>query len=149
MPCRILIADDHAGVRKTLTQTLQMHPGWEVCGEATTGLEAVEKAAALKPDIIVLDLSMPVMDGLQAASRISSGDPNIPMILFTNHLSSTLPAEAQKAGIRRVVRKDGTDLLEAMEALLEERLRSALDTIQGEIQSPQTKTKLPTDSENK
>jgi DNA-binding NarL/FixJ family response regulator len=146
MPCRILIADDHAGVRKTLTRAFQMHPGWEVCGEAATGLEAVEKATALKPDIIVLDLSMPVMDGLQAASQILSTDPNLPIILFTNHLSATLDAEARKAGIRRVLSKDGTELLNTIEAVLNEKLRSALDTIQAP--SPQ-KTKLPADSGNK
>lgn len=149
MSCRILIADDHDGVRKMLTQALQMHPGWVVCGEATTGLEAVEKAAALEPDMIVLDLSMPVMDGLQAASQISSANPDIPIILFTNHLSPMLEAEAQKVGIRRVLSKDGTDLLDTIEAVLNEQLKSALDTIQSGIPTSQIKTKLPTGSGDK
>jgi DNA-binding NarL/FixJ family response regulator len=143
MPCRILIADDHNQMRKTLKRMLETHPGWEVCGEASTGLEAVEKAAALKPDMIVLDLSMPVMDGLQAASQISLVSPDAPIVLFTNHLSPTLGAEAQKAGIRRVVSKDksdGSELLSAIEAILDEKLKSALDIIRGEVPSPANRT---------
>lgn len=131
MSCRILIADDHDGVRRTLRQTLQTHPGWEICGEAGTGLEAVEKAASLKPDLIILDLSMPVMDGLQAASRISA-NADVPIILFTSHLSSAVAGEAQKAGIRRVVSKDRNDLLETIEAILDEHLKSVLDTLREE-----------------
>lgn len=148
MPCRILIADDHDGVRKILKEALGIHAGWEVCGEATTGLEAVEKAAALKPDLIVLDLSMPVINGLEAASQISSANAEIAIILFTNHVSSTLEAEALKAGIRRVLSKDGTDLLQTIEAVLDEKLKSAIETIQGEILSPHTAIKLPRDPEN-
>lgn len=126
MPCRILIADDHDGVRKRLREALEVHPGWEVSGEASTGLEAVQKAQELHPDLIVLDLSMPVMDGLHAASQISSANPHIAIILFTNHLSSTLEAEAYKVGICRVLSKDRSDLPSAIEALLDGKLKSTL-----------------------
>ena len=146
MTCRILIADDHAQLRKTLRQTLEAHPGWQVCGEATTGLEAVEKAAQLKPDVIILDLSMPVMGGLEAAPRILSIAPEIPILLFTSHFHGMLAAEAQKAGIRRVLSKDGTELLDTIEAVLDEKLSTAMETIQSEIPPTQNKTKLSTSS---
>lgn len=126
-----------------LRQILQAHNGWEVCAEAATGREAVEKAAALKPDVIVLDLSMPIMDGLEAASQILWTNPDMPIVLFTNHMYPTLEAEAARAGIRRVLSKDGISLLDTLEAVLNEKLHPAMETIQSEISSPQTKTKLP------
>ena len=137
VPCRILIADDHGPLRKTLKTVLEAHPGWEVCGEATTGLEAVGKAAELKPDLLILDLSMPVMGGLEAASQILAVSPQLPIVLFTNHLYFALAEDARKAGIRKVVSKVGGQIVSAVEAVLDEQLKSALNTIQPEIQATQ------------
>jgi DNA-binding NarL/FixJ family response regulator len=137
LPCRILIADDHSQLRNALKAVLESHAGWQVCAEAANGLQAVREAAESKPDLIILDLSMPVMDGLQAASQIRSVTPGLPIVLFTNHLYPTLAAEAQKAGIRRVVSKESGDLVSAIEAILDEMLQSAVNMIQPDIQSNQ------------
>jgi DNA-binding NarL/FixJ family response regulator len=98
---------------------LELHGGWEVCGEAVDGAEAVEKAAELKPDLIIMDLSMPKMDGLQASKIISAANPNIPILLHTNY--SLIPetiAEAKKAGVWEVLTKGRPDeLLKAVETL--------------------------------
>jgi DNA-binding NarL/FixJ family response regulator len=141
VPCRILIADDHGPLRKTLKRVLEAHPGWEVCGEATTGLEAVQKAGELSPDVIILDLSMPVMGGLRAASEILAASPGMPILLFTNHAYPALTADAQKAGIRKVVSKVGEQIVSAVEAVLDKRLQSALGTIQPDIQAKQDASK--------
>ena len=77
MLVRILIADDSAKVREMLKALLETRTGWQVCAEAANGLESVEKAAELKPDVIILDLSMPEVDGLQAAVRIAAASPHV------------------------------------------------------------------------
>jgi DNA-binding NarL/FixJ family response regulator len=120
--CRILIADDHTPLRTMLKATLEAHPGWQVCAEAANGLEAVQKAAELKPDIIILDLSMPVMNGLEATRKILSASPHVPILMFTNHALSHLALEAEKAGIRRIISKtcEGDELATAVETLLNE-----------------------------
>lgn len=132
---RILIADDHSHIRSMLKVTLEAHAGWDVCAEATNGSEAVQKAAELKPDLIILDLSMPVMGGLQAASQILSVSPNLPIVLFTNHVYSTLASEARKIGIRRVVNKGGDELMNIVEDLLNEKLQSSVDILLANVQS--------------
>jgi DNA-binding NarL/FixJ family response regulator len=139
VPCRILIADDHSVMRNAIKSVLEAHAGWEVCAEAVNGLQAVQKAAELKPDVIILDLSMPVMSGLEAATNILSVFPGLPIVLFTNHMYSGLAGEAQKAGIRQVVSKQGDGLVSAVEAILDEKLMSALDVIQAETISEQIK----------
>jgi len=99
MVLRILIADDHSDLREILKVLLETQAGWQVCGAATNGLEAVQQAAELKPDIIILDLSMPEMDGLQAASLISSASPEVPILLYTNHaLTPEAKLETRKHG---------------------------------------------------
>lgn len=139
MPCRILIADDHSVMRKAIKSALEQHAGWEVCAEAVNGLQAMQKAAELKPDVIILDLSMPVMGGLEAAPKILSAFPDLPIVLFTNHMYSGLIEQAQKMGIRQVVSKQGDGLVRAVEAILDEKLKSALDVIQAETISEQIK----------
>lgn len=84
MPKRILIVDDSAVLRKTLRQTLERHDGWEVCGEAANGREGVEKAQRLKPDLILLDSSMPALNGLEAARQLKRLLPSVPLLMFTN-----------------------------------------------------------------
>jgi DNA-binding NarL/FixJ family response regulator len=120
MPYRILIADDHSLIRKVLKATLENHSGWQVCGQATNGLEAVQKAAELQPDLIILDFAMPVMDGLRAARRILSASPSVPVLIFTNYYCPTLVGEADLAGVRQVIDKGlaGHELVLAVETLL-------------------------------
>lgn len=120
---RILIADDHSRLRETLRAALEAHSGWHVCAEATNGLEAVQKAAEFKPDAIILDLSMPVMGGLQAAREILATSPDMPILLFTNHTASAVALDAQKAGIRQVISKtyEWDEMLKALESLLNEK----------------------------
>lgn len=129
--CRILIADDHEPLRNTLKALLEANPDWQVCAEATNGLEAVQKAAEFTPDLIILDLSMPVMDGLQAAREIFAASPQTPIILFTNHIVSALALDADKAGIRQILSKtsNGNELLNAVQSLLNERAQSDAATL--------------------
>jgi two-component system, NarL family, response regulator NreC len=88
-----------------LRTCLEQDPQWRVCGEAENGKQAVEKVEELKPDIVLLDLQMPLMDGLEAARRIKAIAPNTTMLMFTMHASAELLHEAQAAGIRNVVSK--------------------------------------------
>jgi DNA-binding NarL/FixJ family response regulator len=120
MPYKILIADDHSLVRKVLKTTLENHSDWQVCGQATNGLEAVQKAAELHPDLIILDFAMPVMDGLGAARRILSASPSVPILIFTNYYFPSLLLEADSVGVRQVIDKGlaGNELLFAVESLL-------------------------------
>jgi DNA-binding NarL/FixJ family response regulator len=120
MTIRILIADDHAVVRKQLTALLETHAGWKVCGEAENGEEAVVKAAELKPHLIILDLSMPVMDGLRAAREIATIMPTVPILMYTQHNYWEIELEAKKFGVRRVVSKggDARELFSAIETIL-------------------------------
>ena len=120
MPYRILIADDHSLVRKVLKTTLENHSDWQVCGQATNGLEAVQKAAELHPDLIILDFAMPVMDGLGAARQILSASPSVPILIFTNYYFPSLLLEADSVGVRQVIDKGlaGNELFFAVESLL-------------------------------
>jgi DNA-binding NarL/FixJ family response regulator len=102
---------------------LESHPDWHVCAEATNGQESAQKAAELKPDIIILDFAMPVMDGLRAARQILSASPDTPIILHTQYAFSPLIAEAKKIGIRQVLDKAtaGDRLLSEVESLVNSR----------------------------
>ncbi len=118
---RILIADDHLEARRGARELLEAHPGWEVCGEACDGMEAIEKAAALKPDIVILDLSMPRMSGIAAARVIRSTAPNLPLLLFSLYAGDAQMSEGfRKAGFTGDVNKAAADqLIEAVETLLQ------------------------------
>jgi DNA-binding NarL/FixJ family response regulator len=116
---RILIVDDSPLVRQRLRDMLQQHWEWQVCGEAANGRDAIEKIPAMKPDLIVLDFLMPGMDGLQTAREIGKIVPNIPILMFTMHLSQQLIEEARNVGIRGAVAKsDAGHIIEGVEALL-------------------------------
>jgi DNA-binding NarL/FixJ family response regulator len=121
LPNCILIVDDHAVIRRSLRQLFESRSGWEVCGEAVNGRDAIEKARELKPDLIVLDLSMPEMDGLQAARVLKSVMPEVPIILFTNFGQDPfIEREALAVGIRDVVSKaNAPGLVNSVEAVLQ------------------------------
>jgi DNA-binding NarL/FixJ family response regulator len=120
---RILIADDSSLVRQQLRAVLELNPDWEVCGEAGDGREAVEKARLLQPDVAILDFSMPMMNGLQAAQEISRQFPEMPLLLFSAFLSRQLVEEARKQGFRGAVAKSDIShgLLLAIETLLDKK----------------------------
>jgi DNA-binding NarL/FixJ family response regulator len=120
LPNCILIVDNHAIIRRSLRQLFESRTGWEVCGEAVNGRDAIEKAHELKPDLIVLDLSMPEMDGLQAARILRKAMPEVPIILFTNFGQDPfMEREALAVGIREVVSKaNSTGLIHSVEAAL-------------------------------
>src|SRR3984893_5935311 len=92
-PLRILIADDHDLMRRGVKALLQSHPGWEACGEAKTGRDAVAKADELKPDILVLDISMPDLNGVEAARRVRKASPNTEILILSMHYSDQLIRE--------------------------------------------------------
>lgn len=122
MAYRILIADDHPTIRRVLRGIIESHAGWEVCAEVENGFEAMGKAKELKPDLIILDLAMPVMDGIRAAREISSAVPGLPILMHTMYGSAAVNLEAKKAGVSRVVAKgqSGDDLIGAIGELLKE-----------------------------
>jgi len=115
---RILIADDNPAVRTGLKLLLQFHPEWTVCGEAVDGREAVQKAAALQPDIILLDIFMPMMDGLTAAELIHRDSPNAEILIVTHFESLDLARYAAQTGARAYISKSriATDLEKAIAA---------------------------------
>jgi DNA-binding NarL/FixJ family response regulator len=102
---KLLIVDDNALVRQLLRTCLEKDSDWDVCGEAQNGQEAVTKVKQLKPDVVILDLQMPVMDGLEAAREIHVVAPGTVMVMFTMHSSPQLLREAHAAGIKDVISK--------------------------------------------
>ena len=116
---RILLADDHDIVRHGLRQLLEHEPGWEVCGEARDGRSAVEMAEALVPDVAVLDVAMPELNGLEATRRIRAACPATEVLVFTMHESDELIAEVFAAGARGYLVKSDAPrhVVAAIEAL--------------------------------
>jgi DNA-binding NarL/FixJ family response regulator len=116
---RILIADDNATVRRGLRDLIEHHDDWGVCGEAINGREAIEKARALHPDILVLDLIMPEMNGLDTARELTKLKTEVPILLCTVQLSSYVVREAEKAGAQGAVSKSRVrEIIEGITALL-------------------------------
>jgi DNA-binding NarL/FixJ family response regulator len=116
---RIMVADDHEVVRKGLVALLQAQPEWQVCGEAGDGREAVEKAIQLKPDILILDIGMPSLNGLEATRQILKTIPNARVLILTLHDSDQVVREVLNAGARGFLLKSDAarDLVAAVEAL--------------------------------
>src|SRR5437899_6619528 len=120
---RILIADDHELARRGIRSLLESHPGWEVCAEAKDGRDAVELATSLKPDLVLLDIGMPNLNGLEAARQILATSPNAAILILTMHDSDHIVREVLRAGARGFLLKSdaGRDLVAAVEALQTQR----------------------------
>ena len=116
---RILIADDHEVARHGIRALLEAHPGWEVCAEAKDGREAVELACSVNPHMVLLDIGMPNLNGLEAARQILASLPEIPILILTMHDSDHVVREVLRAGARGFLLKSdaGRDLVAAVEAL--------------------------------
>lgn len=116
---RILIADDHEVARRGIRALLEGHPGWEVCGEAADGREAVAAASRLRPDLALLDIGMPSLNGLDAARQILAVAPDTRVLILTMHDSERVVREVLAAGALGFLLKSdaGRDLVAAVEAL--------------------------------
>jgi DNA-binding NarL/FixJ family response regulator len=116
---RILIADDHEVVRKGLIALLQGQTDWQVCGEAVDGREAVDKAQQLRPDVIILDIGMPSLNGLEATRQILKSNPHARVLILTLHDSDQVVRDVLNAGARGFLLKSDAarDLVAAVEAL--------------------------------
>ena len=117
---RCLLVDDHEAVRVGVTAILSSRPNIEICGEASDGMEAIEKARELKPDLIILDVTMPVLDGINSAKEIRTFLPDVPILFFSMHDGVYLVHEAKMAGGQGFVNKMEARamLLDAVDALL-------------------------------
>ncbi len=126
MAVRILLVDDHPIVRQGLRTLLEGRPGWEVVGEASDGVEALEKVESLQPDVVVLDITMPRMNGLEACRLIQQKPKasSLEVLVVTQHDSPQMMREALDAGARGYVVKSNAarDLLEAVEAVSQHRV---------------------------
>ena len=118
-PLRVLVADDHEIVRKGLRSLLEAQPGWQVVDEALDGRDAVAKAKQYKPDVVVLDLSMPTLNGLEATRQILAHDPRIKVLILTMHDSDPIIKDVLDAGARGYLLKSDAsrDLVSAVEAI--------------------------------
>ena len=109
MSLRILVVDDHAAVRRGVRSLLESHEGWEVCGEATTGRDAVAQSLHLRPDVVVMDLSLPELNGLDATRQILKDTPDTEVLVLTMHHSEELARDVLQAGARGYVLKSDAD----------------------------------------
>jgi DNA-binding NarL/FixJ family response regulator len=116
---RILLADDHEAVRRGLRALLETQDQWKVCGEAEDGREAVEKTKSLKPDMVILDISMPTLSGFGAARLIREVSPETPILVYSMHRSPAFLEEARRIGVNGYISKseDGPTLLMAVDAV--------------------------------
>ena len=116
VPMKILIADDKLQVRRVLRGLIEGHQDWDVCAEAEDGIQAVDRAERFRPDVIILDLAMPKLNGFEAAARISELLPDVPILLFTLYASPQVEMQAARVGVQRVISKaTGYQLVPAIE----------------------------------
>jgi DNA-binding NarL/FixJ family response regulator len=120
MPKSVLVVDDNASIRQALCRVFTSEAELALCGEAENGREAIEKAQALHPDLIVMDLSMPVMNGIDAARTLKALMPMVPVIIFSEYSDVFSEQEAQSAGISALVSKSEhvSVLIDRVRALL-------------------------------
>jgi len=118
-PLRILIADDHDVMRQGTQAVIERHPGWQVCGLAVNGREAVARAVELKPDVVILDMTMPQLNGLDAAIQIKRQVPAAEILMFTAHETDDLIRQAFEIGVKSFIVKTEAHqfLVEAIESL--------------------------------
>jgi two-component system, NarL family, nitrate/nitrite response regulator NarL len=118
---RVLVADDHPLVRRMVRTTLQQDSRIELCGEAEDGAQAVEEAKKFKPDVVILNVTMPVLNGFQAAREIKKQVPESAIIILSTHADKHFVEEARKVGVRAYVAKSkvGEALIKAIEAAIE------------------------------
>ena len=105
MPKTVLVVDDNEFIRHALRLLLTSEPDFDVCGEAENGREAIEKAQELRPDVIVMDLSMPVMNGIEATRILKELIPTVPLIIFSEYSDVFTENEARSAGVSALVSK--------------------------------------------
>jgi DNA-binding NarL/FixJ family response regulator len=118
-PLRIVVVDDHSVVRRGVRALLESQPGWEVLAEATTGREAVDIVKRLQPDVVVMDLSLPELNGLDATRQILKDSPRTEVLVLTMHHSEELVRDVLQAGARGYVLKSDADasLISAVDSL--------------------------------
>jgi DNA-binding NarL/FixJ family response regulator len=124
MSFRILLADDHEVVRRGLCALLRSQPDWEVCGEAKDGREAVEQTLKLKPEVVILDIGMPNLNGLEATRQILKANPHVKVLVLTLHDSDQVVQDVLNAGARGFLLKTDAarDLVAAVEALRRDKI---------------------------
>lgn len=121
-PIRILLADDHTIVRQGLARLIQDQPGFEIVGEAVNGRMAIDKALALRPDVVIMDIAMPVLNGIEAAKRIKRQLPNAKVIILSMYGHEHHIGELLEAGISGYLLKDssGRDIVMAIESAMKD-----------------------------
>jgi DNA-binding NarL/FixJ family response regulator len=138
MAIRVLIVDDNELVRKTLAALIR-ESGFEVCGQAEDGQAAITKASELKPDLVIMDLVMPLMNGFEASREISQKLPETRIVLHTLHTMPEVELEAKKHGISRVVLKSQAhNLISVMQELVDSRPCSAIAAPASPAEAPRT-----------
>ena len=121
MPVRILVVDDHEVVRQGIRTILSARPDWEICGEGVNGQEAIKLAAELRPDAIIMDITMPVMSGIEATMEIVKTCPESKILIFTMHESPSLALPIRRAGAKGVLTKSKatSELTPALRAIID------------------------------
>jgi two-component system response regulator DesR len=120
MPIRILVVDDSAIIRQAVRSCIEGHTGLEICGEAENGDVGLDMVRKLSPDIVVLDLVMPGMNGFEVARQIAANAPRTRVIMFTGIDCEGLIREAQEVGIHRVIAKSGDGVANRLLAAIKE-----------------------------
>jgi two-component system chemotaxis response regulator CheY len=147
MSAQILIVDDSPVLRSSIRSSIEQNTDWQVCGEAENGQVAIEKTRELHPDLIILDLAMPIMNGLDAARQIAGFDPGVDIVLFTMHGSRELSKYAELIGIKQVLSKSsgGIDqLLSTVRVLLDQKHSSLPPPSPSDVQDdPDGRTESP------
>jgi DNA-binding NarL/FixJ family response regulator len=117
-PIRVVVADDHPIIRGMVRSALEQHLHFEVCGEAENGAEAIEEVGRVKPDVVVLNITMPFVNGFEAAREIKKQAPETAIVILSSHADKHFVAEAKKIGVRAYVPKSkiGEGLIKAVQA---------------------------------